>query len=215
MPNYCYNNLNVVGNPEHCAKEIVEFCLKYCSPDDDDPNATLDLSKTFKVDFDKVIPMPKFIEEPDFPYWLKDDAMLKQHKKTVESVKNKNIELFGYEGWYEWCNDNWGTKWNSFNANCNFMDARLWIEFDTAWCPAIPVIKKLIIDNPHLSFHLHYEEPSMGFQGELIGSNGKITSNKSWEFVEDDEDNDDEEDQDEGGDANNETNNESLEKEQS
>lgn len=126
MPNYCYNNLNVVGNPEHGDKEIVEFCLKYCSPDDDDPNATLDLRKTFKVDFDKVIPMPKFIEEPDFPYELKDD------------------------------------------------------------------------------------EIGMGFQGELIGSNGEITSNKSWEFVEDDEDEDDDEDDD-----HNETNDWPIEKEQS
>ena len=48
-------------------------------------------------------------------------------------------------GWYDWRLDNWGTKWDIYNATCERMDANtLVMSFDTAWSPPIPVYDKLV-----------------------------------------------------------------------
>ena len=40
--------------------------------------------------------------------------------------------------WYEWCNKNWGTKWNSCD-NCSDLKKRT-IIFSTAWSCPIPIV---------------------------------------------------------------------------
>jgi hypothetical protein len=47
-------------------------------------------------------------------------------------------------GWYDWRIENWGTKWDVYNATCDRMDANtLVLRFDTAWSPPMPVYEKL------------------------------------------------------------------------
>ena len=47
--------------------------------------------------------------------------------------------------WYEWRVDNWGTKWDIYDANCTRMDANtLVLSFLSAWSPPIPVFDKLV-----------------------------------------------------------------------
>lgn len=51
----------------------------------------------------------------------------------------------GIPNWYDWQVENWGTKWNAYDQNCNF-DAKygvLDIKFDTAWSPPVPIIEAL------------------------------------------------------------------------
>ena len=49
------------------------------------------------------------------------------------------------ENWYEWSCHNWGTKWDRSEYNL-LMSGRkgLQIEFVTAWCPPIELLKYLI-----------------------------------------------------------------------
>ncbi len=47
-------------------------------------------------------------------------------------------------GWYDWRIENWGTKWDIYNATCDRMDANtLVLNFYTAWSPPIPIYDKL------------------------------------------------------------------------
>lgn len=47
--------------------------------------------------------------------------------------------------WYDWRIENWGTKWDIYNATCDRMDANtLVLRFDTAWSPPMPVYDKLV-----------------------------------------------------------------------
>jgi len=51
----------------------------------------------------------------------------------------------GTTGWYSWRVENWGTKWDIYDAHCDRIDANtLQLYFNTAWSPPVPVFDKLI-----------------------------------------------------------------------
>lgn len=53
-------------------------------------------------------------------------------------------KLLDGEGWYDWRLDNWGTKWDIYDATCDRMDANtLVLNFYTAWSPPMPIYEKL------------------------------------------------------------------------
>jgi hypothetical protein len=52
--------------------------------------------------------------------------------------------LLDNEGWYDWRIDNWGTKWDIYDARCSRMDDNtLVLAFFTAWSPPFPIFDKL------------------------------------------------------------------------
>ena len=101
-------------------------------------------------DFNKVIPMPENIYRGD--------------------INKEKEALYGKNNWYDWSIENWGTKWNSVDAelreNC--------FVFDTAWSPCLPVIRKLAEMFPEARFEYWYEELGMCFCGHEIYENGKV-----------------------------------------
>jgi len=67
-----------------------------------------------------------------------DDASLLQH------IIPMNESLLDGGDWYDWRLDNWGTKWDIYETQCNRIDANtLSMTFYTAWSPPIPVFDKL------------------------------------------------------------------------
>ena len=93
-------------------------------------------------DFQKILPMPEELEGTESP------------KDTPN--------------WYDWCNANWGTKWNAYDGQAvGGHDAG--IGFNTAWSPPIPVIVELSkqIGKP---LRLTYDELGMDFCGELLAN---------------------------------------------
>ena len=95
-----------------------------------------DLPEVF-LDFEKILPMPKELE-------------------GTESPTDK-------PNWYDWCNENWGTKWNSYDGNVTENG----IGFNTAWSPPVGVIVALS-KRIGKSLRLIYDEPGMDFCGEFI-----------------------------------------------
>jgi len=79
--------------------------------------------------FNHIIPEPKSSEECDPKYNLNinPDSSIKEDEKP-------------WFNWYQWRIDNWGTKWNGYDCQILNDDA---IKFETAWSPAVEVIKKL------------------------------------------------------------------------
>lgn len=71
-----------------------------------------------------------------------------QEEKLIQSGLKyiSNIIKHGYPTWYEWCNDKWGTKWNSYwgdiiDDNC--------ISFVTAWDIPYNIYILLSQQNPY------------------------------------------------------------------
>lgn len=127
--------------------------------------------------------------------------ILEHHPKAKEEAEQyqKNIEKYGHKTWYGWRVAKWGTKWNSIVDTTsvslveNEEKCELYIDFDTAWSPCVPVVKKLIKKHRDLTFDFTYEEPGCAFQGCVEGSHGFVMKDECWDYApEDDEDFDDE-----------------------
>ena len=71
----------------------------------------------------------------------KFDHMVEQGKKAIQ-----NILDYGYQDWYLWSVENWGTKWNA----CNYRDDpdELTVVFETAWSTPEHIIRKLTDEMP-------------------------------------------------------------------
>lgn len=82
-----------------------------------------------------------------------------------------NYATYGFANWYDWRVANWGTKSNACASIIHGNE--VW--FDTAWSPAIPVIKKLAELHPDMSFLYEYANEQ---RGEGVGwvelVNGKV-----------------------------------------
>lgn len=163
MPNWCNNNLTVV---DRLTKTFEKTFKDYLSKDE---------HGDFLLDFEKVIPYPKCIKESNQLWeFSKDDKMSADERgKLIEEAKKKNTKECGFESWYEWCVQKWGTKWNC----CDPTLTEDGITFTTAWSPPIPVIVELA-KLTKTNLRLTYIEEGCGFCGELLANaDGTFTDN--------------------------------------
>lgn len=85
----------------------------------------------------------------------------------------KNFTDYGYLTWYEWCVDNWGTKWNS----CESYLEDDCIVFTTAWSNVLPVIFEISKLFPDTMINYGYYDEDLGFNlGYFEIENEKILS---------------------------------------
>lgn len=96
-----------------------------------------------------------------------------------------NRTEYGCFSWYDWCTDNWGTKWN---AECGSIEeiedlpdgnGTLSFSFQTAWSMPLPIFQKLSVMFPAVLFHVFYADEDIGSNcGVLIigtGQNSNMT----------------------------------------
>jgi hypothetical protein len=104
--------------------------------------------------FNEFVPVPKQLVETE------------ASSQTDEELTKANIEKFGYASWYDFCVNEWGTKWDT---ECHSVDTyeeypdTLEAVFDTAWAPPVPFYEKL--ERMGFQVEAKYYEPGMGFTG--------------------------------------------------
>jgi hypothetical protein len=141
MPNWVTNEINIHG--EHAKVELFMERLKGVNEDDTDCSV---------LDFNQLIPMPDLLKhtasggrkfkdadgnEVSHTSWysakgsesftLGDDSGARPF--TPEEMKE--LAEIGATSWYDWCINNWGTKWNA----CRPQSDVGYFRFDTAWAP--------------------------------------------------------------------------------
>ena len=88
----------------------------------------------------------------------------------------QNIRDFGTPTWYEWCNKNWGTKWNAYGYDKSRDDSsgnNIW--FQSAWDAPHPVIEKLAARYPEITFEHEWADEDIGQNcGRRSYQNGEI-----------------------------------------
>jgi len=78
------------------------------------------------------------------------------------------------QGWYGWRLDNWGTKWDIYEAHCDRIDANtLQLYFYTAWSPPIPIFDKLV--DMEFEVTARYLDEGWMYIGEYIDGNDWTT----------------------------------------
>jgi len=60
----------------------------------------------------------------------------------IPKPENLNDDAFAIDGWYVWCVNNWGTKWDfgkdEYEDPAKVENGEVSISFNTAWSPPIP-----------------------------------------------------------------------------
>lgn len=153
MPNYCQNELSIIGTK----KNVKKFIKTYFTGD--------------SLDFGKIIPEPKTEAECEPQYVIHNKEEAEKHFLLYDEDNDRR-----WFNWYDWRCAKWGTKWGAIETQCDktlvdqFGDDEefeLMIYFDTAWAPAIPIIEKLIELNPELGIECIFYELGMCFAGKI------------------------------------------------
>jgi len=150
MPNWCYNRVRIDADPDQVKKlkEIHDIFENHSDP------------------FNQILPIPDFKNIPNEKGEL---PILEQHKgkdgeimfETYNFPDGKNDDR-----WYQWCSDNWDTKWEPDMHGIEYEDdSILAITFNTAWSPPEGVIAKLREKFPELTFQCFYDEPGCEIAG--------------------------------------------------
>lgn len=127
-------------------------------------------SEEYAFDFNNIVPMPDYI--------------------YTGMLGDEERKLYGENNWYDWCCENWGTKWNAEDVNIDGES----ISMLTAWAPCIPVIAELAKRFPEAELTHTWYETGMLFCGCRVYQNGETCFayegdfNVNWFTEDDDED---------------------------
>ena len=184
MPNWCQNEVSIYGDKEDIKKLKAEVF-------------TIDKNnKQPYLDFNKVIPMPKELDNTISPptvvseafirmkdvlkanpsiqsIWL-GDRQVKRDRWSEQYITESQSEYmkktFGADNWYDWSVKNWGTKWNINGDSIDYYDEdedRIELHFDTAWSPPSEICEVLREKYEDIDITWFYREEGMEFAGYL------------------------------------------------
>ena len=94
--------------------------------------------------------------------------------ERVAAQEAHNVEEHGYKNWYDWCVDNWGTKWDIAEGEWDMGDldadaTMVGVSFDTAWAPPIEFYRTMT-DVFNFTIEAHYLEEGVGFVGKYTSA---------------------------------------------
>ena len=147
MPNWCSNEVQFDGSEEDIAK-FKEECFS-------------DHKGEAVLDFSKVLP------EPDYDKPKKDGT----HNDGVQTELHSVMP-----DWWNWRNENWGTKWNLVPTHDGDLTAYMTVEdgedfimleFDTAWSPPNGIYEAIVDKYPDISVNWFYREDGVQMAGWL------------------------------------------------
>lgn len=165
MPNHASNMLTITGP----AADVARFRenAKGYGPAWDGKVIEKKPENLLKLDLNQFVPIPA---------------------KVLNAKKSKNSDAFN-SGGYEWCCNNWGTKWGAYDIEVDDDpdDTRLTYRFQTAWSPfSAKVLVAMSAMFPKLEFELKFAEIGAAFYGCLRASGGEITEETSGALTETD-----------------------------
>ncbi len=79
------------------------------------------------------------------------------------------------ENWYDWCVENWSTKWDLSSVDIDDQDDVIYVNCQTAWGPPIGAFDKISKDYPNLSFTITYDEQGINIFGIAEFQDGMIS----------------------------------------
>jgi hypothetical protein len=164
MPNWCNGSLIVSGDP----LRLKEFMMVAVGKD----------KKGSVLSEEGFIPYPK--------EWTDLDKKHPNESKSFNLKKeDKTPVIDGCVNGYDWCNKMWGTKWGFCDTEIDdscIKDGEIVYNFQTAWGPADPLVRKMGEMFPDLRFEYTYDEPGMCFEGTLIMENGECVEDECREM---------------------------------
>jgi hypothetical protein len=86
-------------------------------------------------------------------------------QKDLVAQEEVNLAKHGYRNWYDYCVNEWGTKWDvgGDGMTCEIENGRISTSFDSAWAPPVAAYEKLV--DLGFSVRAYYYEGGMCFAG--------------------------------------------------
>ena len=199
MPNYCFNRIRL-----NVTQEELERIKEKVMSKDEFEDEYFDFNKIIKRPQNILLRAFKSNTLQAFSKYYYENPDKLEQKILDEIIRNKilkvridgklvNIdryvdekysseELKDYNGemlilWYDWCIDNWGTKWNSLFSSINKDE----LIFSTAWNPislelfeGFINICKEVIGEKAKDIWLYYEECGIGIFGRYFIQDGEL-----------------------------------------
>ena len=141
MPNWCYNTLTLT-HEDPAMLERVETAFN---------------NDSLLSDF---IPIPEDLKiiSGYFPEGSPEQI-------ETQALYKANMEKYGYTTWYDFCVEEWGTKWDIKNEGFEptIVDNSITLSFDSAWAPPLAAYKKF--EDMGFDVLAYYHEPGMCFCG--------------------------------------------------
>ena len=128
------------------------------------------------------------------PNWCDNELVIEGEKEEIERFKEKAKDEEGILSFskflpipekvnsYDWCMENWGTKWDAVNVGRCENDGAIEYSFGTAWSPPTFVVKKMCELFPNLKFELRYFEAGVGFNGIFVCEKGEVKTDICSEY---------------------------------
>jgi len=155
MPNHCDNTLWVVGRPA----EVKKFLETSKNPDHG-RGAKSDDHRAWRI-FERNYPCPQELRDTKAAHYADVAEQAEQ-----ERAEQANLEKHGSRHWYDWCCDNWGTKWGDYDTHLVHQGRNgATFSFTTAWSPGSAGLRKISALYPELAFVNSYEESGCDFIG--------------------------------------------------
>ena len=136
MPNHVSNVVRIEATGNRLA-EIREFLT-----------STDDKGNTCHFDFKNILPTPKGLPQGSSPF--------------RSSYTPKDVEALvktGFEDWYPWNTNNYGTKWGAYATEERSADT---VYFETAWSHPVEVIRALSLIFRDVPFHVMWADEDTG-----------------------------------------------------
>ena len=88
-----------------------------------------------------------------------------EEQRKLEEQEKINFAEHGYKNWYDWCVNEWGTKWDvgGDGMTAEPENGRLIMSFDSAWSPPVAFYEKML--DLGFSVRAYYYEGGMCFAG--------------------------------------------------
>jgi len=182
MPNHCDNDLYVYGSTKKL-REFIEFAKGFDNYNREEALVT-----------EKFIPYPEKFRKMDEE--AKDiRTEIERKRKEGEDVSSISWPTDGFNsGGYEWCIENWGTKWGIYESelqddsylNSNPLtdddEEEIMYNFNSAWSPPKPIILRMSKMFPELEFDLRYFESGAAFNGRYNCKAGEVIHDESGPY---------------------------------
>ena len=141
MPNWCSNEVSIIPENGEGLEEMKQFAEE-CFTEEE-------------LDFEKVIPYPDSAPS-------RED----QPEDFMERLKHPFAKWYNDFG-YDWCVENWGTKWNASGQANTLGEDEINLDFQTAWSPPQGIYEKIQTRLPNCSISWFYREDGMQVSGWL------------------------------------------------
>ena len=152
MPNWCANSLKLTATNPESKKKLAEIVKELKRAKKAGESAGI---------FNLIKPIPKALMIT--AGFL--GAGTPEQMALIEAEK-KNLDLYGYKNWYDFCVAEWGTKWDARTEDDNSFEIdgnQVTIYFDTAWSPPMGIYP--ILEEIGFKIEATYIEQGNGYIG--------------------------------------------------